>query len=331
MERGRQVLRQWRILRLLESARLGHTVKSLCDELGIDADKQLRTVYRDLDQLVELGFPIEKAEDRFVIPRASVSSGWTLPLQPSHVLALRVSLKLYGPLGRTWLAAPLEELRTLLDSLLPEQRRAYCAELESQMTATLSAPLALEEAHSKVAAVLEEAIHLEQTVVMRYAAVGRPEATRQVDPHGLWFHDGGIYLVGYCHARCAMRTFALQRIREAELTDETFEQRPDFDLEAFTNSSFGAYHGPAEKVRLELLPEAAHLATERRLHSSQTVEALSDGRVRLEMTVGGLPALASWIAGHGGAIRVLHPPALKALVLEKYRRGLELQSKEGAD
>lgn len=53
MPRGDQVIRQWKLLWLLESHR-GRTLEELAEELGCCA----RTVIRDLDHLQQVGFPL---------------------------------------------------------------------------------------------------------------------------------------------------------------------------------------------------------------------------------------------------------------------------------
>jgi predicted DNA-binding transcriptional regulator YafY len=41
-------------------------------------------------------------------------------------------------------------------------------------------------------------------------------STRMVDPYGLVFHDGVWIMVGYCHLKKAIRSFALDRILETK-------------------------------------------------------------------------------------------------------------------
>lgn len=52
-QRGRQMIREWTIVRAL-SDRRGHTVCELADLVGARA----RTIYRDLELLQSAGFPL---------------------------------------------------------------------------------------------------------------------------------------------------------------------------------------------------------------------------------------------------------------------------------
>ena len=51
--RGTQMARQWKIIRLMESRRYGISG----NELAIELDTPLRTIYRDLEAIQEAGFP----------------------------------------------------------------------------------------------------------------------------------------------------------------------------------------------------------------------------------------------------------------------------------
>lgn len=52
--RGNQIARQWRILRYIESSRIGLTAEEIAHRVGA----LLRTVYRDLSDLQTGGFPL---------------------------------------------------------------------------------------------------------------------------------------------------------------------------------------------------------------------------------------------------------------------------------
>ena len=52
--RGDQLTRQWRVLRHIEASRNGVTVKELQSFCGAS----LRTIYRDVEDLEQAGFPL---------------------------------------------------------------------------------------------------------------------------------------------------------------------------------------------------------------------------------------------------------------------------------
>jgi predicted DNA-binding transcriptional regulator YafY len=58
------------------------------------------------------------------------------------------------------------------------------------------------------------AVYAKKTIAFDYAGAGQgaQEARRTVDPYGLGISRGEWYLVGYCHARAAVRMFKLARL-----------------------------------------------------------------------------------------------------------------------
>ena len=59
MPRNQEVIRQWKLLHVLESARHGITLNTLCTELNVTT----RTIRRDLAALQEAGFPLYDLRD----------------------------------------------------------------------------------------------------------------------------------------------------------------------------------------------------------------------------------------------------------------------------
>ena len=175
-----------------------------------------------------------------------------------------------------------------------------------------------------VAAVVHEAIQKQQTLRLRYTSPRSGTAVREVDPYTHWCFEGRAYVIGHCHLRGAVRVFLLARVQEAELTDACFEVDPAFEPRQHVAGGFGVWLGERHGVALVFGPESAHLARERLFHAEQTVLEQTDGSVQLELQVAGLPALARWLAGTGGAVRVLRPKVLAEMVQEIHARGLEV-------
>lgn len=323
-ERGRQVVRLLDLLRTLEGARRGLTVKELLGQPGISCSE--RTIYRDLDHLAQAGFQVLQEEGRFRVMGPSIRSE---ALRPSQLLSLLIAGDCMAP----WRGLGVEtDLRALIHSLqarlTPEGRR-WVGECKNSVAVTYrSANLAL---NTKSVEAIENAIVIEQCLRIDYAAPGRPAQSRIIEPHLLWQHTEQAYLVAFCREARAWRTFALCRIQSAELLDNEFERRADFDACEYVHQGFGAFHGPAHRVVLRFLPPVAHLPQERRFHPTQQVTEQADGSVELTMTAGGLPEIAAWLAGFGGKVMVVEPPELRELVRKIHAEGLQTSALSCAD
>ena len=57
--RSAEVMRQWKILRTLDTQRLGKTVDALALQLNVHK----RTIWRDMEALQEVGFPLTSEPD----------------------------------------------------------------------------------------------------------------------------------------------------------------------------------------------------------------------------------------------------------------------------
>ena len=68
-ERGRQLLRILKLIKLFEHSRYGLTIKELCKEMDVTR----RTLYRDLDQLEEAGYRFVKEGGAAAIRRSGGS------------------------------------------------------------------------------------------------------------------------------------------------------------------------------------------------------------------------------------------------------------------
>ncbi len=321
--RGRQVVRQLTILRALENARRGLTVAQL-HELVPDGCV-LRTVYRDVEQLQQAGFPLVEEDGRWKVTLASQRKAF--PLQASEVFSLLLSEDLVTPTNAGALGSLLHDLRQRLMSSLTEAGRGMVEELRGSNLATLAAPSVVH--HMPVFDAIDDALGREHCLQLTYHPPGKPATERVVEPHLFWVHAGRPYLVAYCRTRHEFRTFAVQRIADAKVLDKAFERRTDFDPKSFTQRGFGVLHGDVHEVKVEFQPDVAHLAHERRWHSSQRVESAASGAALLTMRVAGLAEVAAWVASFGGKVRALAPKRLVAEVRDMHERGLSAHQTQG--
>lgn len=313
MDRGRQVIRQWKILRLLEAHR-GLTVPDICERL--DEECVSRTVRRDLEALSAAGFPLVD-EDRKWRVLGSGEGAWSLPVEPTHLVALMVSEEQFA---HSPLAVPIGELRERLEAMLPPRVRAFCARLSARMRATPLAPVRLDRADPLP--ILEQAVREQRRVDLEYWSPSSGETRRRIEPYLLWHVAGGLYVVAWDHQSGELRIFAVQRARAAELLDERFEIDPAFDPAAYLGSAFGVYHGEVFRVVVDFTEAQSHLIRERLWHPSQRLEDRDDGGVRATWHMAGLPEIARWLAGFGGAARVVAPRVLAQRVREIHAAGL---------
>jgi predicted DNA-binding transcriptional regulator YafY len=318
--RGDQLARQWQLIQRLARSRSGVGLDDLAEELNCVR----RTVYRDLDALMYAGFPVtsEKRDGKAFYRFLDTFQMGQVPFTPDELLALAFSEDL---------------LKTLEGTVFHDSIRAALAKIRAGLGPELSAYLerlgdgfrVLPGPHKRYAAfrdtirTLNESVLANRTVEIRYRT-GRTgeESTRRVDPYKVWYHAGGLYVIGHDHRSDEIRTFAVDRIQAIEETDAAFEVDEDFDFDRYTASSFGVVAEPALPVRITFTAEWASYVREREWHASQSTRDLPDGGLELSMEVGGSRELASWVLSFGGSAEVLEPATLREEVKARLEAAL---------
>jgi proteasome accessory factor B len=307
-------------LRALESSRRGLTKNELLDMLEHECSE--RSLYRDLELLKSLQYPIDSHDGRWVLDPEATARGHALHVSPSEAIALILAEELLAPVGTSWIGASLTSVRKRLMATLTPEGRAYCAELRRNLAATVLAPVDYTD-HGPILDAIHQAIEKEHTLRVRHASPGKEPTDRVVEPYLLHYVEGRAYLVADCRNAGEQRKFAVHRMQAAEVLDEAFEPDPGFDAHAFVAQSFGVYQGAVHPFVIDLHPEVAHHARERRWHPTQRVTEREGGWARLSFEASGLPEVAAWVAGYGGKARAIGPVELVDAVATLHREGLE--------
>jgi len=296
----------------------GATVGELADEFQITK----RQVHRDLQHLEESGYPLEQENGRWKLP--SGFKGLETAVSPYELMSLYFAKSHLDYLNGTPLAADLEAVIQKVEAGLPDKVRNH---IERIVTAfePLQRPVRDYAAQKNVLDALRKALLRQLTVVLlgyQKPGVGRSKDYK-VDPYRLVLHQNGLYLTGYSHSARDLRTFAVERIKKVEVTEDMFELPKSFSLEKQFKHSFGLIDEPPQEVKIWISPDWAYFVKERKWHPTQTLRPQKDGSVILTMKCGGLDELTAWILSLGPDAKVLGPSEL----VEKVSRLLALAAK----
>lgn len=133
-----------------------------------------------------------------------------------------------------------------------------------------------------------------------------------IHPYAMVLYKDSIYCVGLHVGRGEVRTFLLDRMRDAECaTLERFTLPDDFSIEDHFQGTFGIFRG-SEPIRVvvDFDAKVAEYVRTRRVHPSQELANLPDGGVRLSMAIGDLTEVGTWILGFGETAKVVEPEEL---------------------
>ena len=156
-----------------------------------------------------------------------------IALTLTEQMALYFSKGLFKPLQGTPMYESLESAMQKIGSQLRAQSFQFLRGLDQGIS--VSSFGLKDYSHSKeIIEVLTRAVFQRFTVRILHRAVHHERALqREVDPYKLWYVNNGLYLVGHDHLEGTLRTFAVERIQSAKLTNRRFEIPPDFNFEEF--------------------------------------------------------------------------------------------------
>jgi len=150
-------------------------------------------------------------------------------------------------------------------------------------------------------------------VTYKSKASDRPKSY-PLNPLGLVFRDGVVYLVGMAKEYLDIRHFALHRMSTPKVLETSCRRPPEFNLHAYAKKEqFFAYPVSQGLIRLKALfsaGSAVHLF-ERQLSKDQNMTAQKDGRVLLQATVPDTLELRWWLRAFGDRVEILAPKALR--------------------
>jgi proteasome accessory factor B len=310
--RNQEVIRQWKVLHALESARHGITIDALADELDVTT----RTIRRDLAALQEAGFPLFDERDDEGRARWRLDGQVLKGLETGFTLAELCALYLSRNMLEAVGATPFERDLTLafarLEKLLSPRMRQFLDRLP-QILAAKPGPRARAAGSSPdiVGRLLEATLHY-RVARMQYHSVSSARMKDYlIHPYRLAFAQGGLYLLAYVPEYKDVRTFAVDRIASISLEKQTFTPSRAIPADEFGNS-LGVNTGPPSHVEIAFDKRVTPYVRARVWHPSQTLRDSSDGGVVLTLEVCNDLALRSWILGWGAAARVLAPATLAA-------------------
>jgi predicted DNA-binding transcriptional regulator YafY len=330
--RNAEVIRQWTILRDLESSRRV-TIDDLAQRTGVTT----RTIRRDLEALQSAGFPLfdelHDGKKYWTLEQRAFrrldDTGFTL----AEMTALYFSRSLVECLAATPFQRDVRSAFDKLASALTPGMRQFLDRLPLVMQAKAEpgSQSAMDDAlmpataskHSaprsaRVAQLLEATLH-HRRVAMRYHSFSsNREKDYVLEPYRLVFAQGSLYVVAFVPEYRQLRTFAVERILSLSVTEERF-QPAALPEDAFAHS-LGVNQGTPERIEIAFEPRIARYLKERVWHpSQQTVEA-KDGTLTMTLNVCNDWALRSWILGFGPLARVISPPELATQILDEIER-----------
>jgi predicted DNA-binding transcriptional regulator YafY len=290
----------------------GISAVAIAEQIGVSR----RTVYRDLQAMeMDADLPIWQDKGRWGLEAGAFLPplALTLPEATTFFLAARVLAKATDEHDPELLSA-FVKLAEILPPVLAEH-------LHATVDAYASTPR--NERFTRVLRVLTKGWAERRVVSIEYGRgvydPGKGARSTRVRPFAIEpsAHTRALYLIGYDEERKARRTFKVERILEASLTPETFEERTGDIARDLLAAWDVVSDEPRVRVVVRFSKDVAARVAETRWHPTQDVDPASDGSLVWSATVSGVLEVRGWLLGWGSDAEVLEPQELRTWVAEE--------------
>lgn len=243
MGRGSSLNKLERLDQLLGVLKTGdaHTAQSLADGLEVS----LRTLMRDLETLRDKGYPIEADKGRGggvrLYPRWGIGR---ISLNYREVIDLLLAMNVLEILDSPLLLSNLKSIRNKLYNSFPDSQRPRIRQIRKRILLSEKASTDVMKSYDAKGdwphsdRILES--FFDQTCLsIQYQREDGTISKRTIEVHYLFLNWPVWYLVCFDHLRQAGRTFRIDRIQSAKLTQDDFKVRKlnyfSPEIEAFSN------------------------------------------------------------------------------------------------
>jgi len=268
-----------------------------------------------------LGAPIEYDRSRRGYYYAGAEGGvWELPglwFNADELYALLASHQLLSRVQPALLEPAIGPLRERIEDILNHRRAGSPELLHRVRILQTGARDADVELFRHVAGALLERRRLH----ILYHGRERDETTeRMVSPQRLVYYRDNWYLDAYCHLRKGLRSFSIDRMHLAKVSEEAAQDVSDTTLDRHFATAYGIFAGvPRHTAVLHFTSERARWVADEHWHPKQEGRVLEDGGYELRIPYSDPRELVMDILKYGPDVEVVGPKSLREMVAERLK------------
>ncbi len=176
--------------------------------------------------------------------------------------------------------------------------------------------------------ILPACIKDKRAVEITYNARHSKEQTKRiVDPYVVVLYEGIWILVGYCHLRKMVRSFALDRITDIKERNLYFKTQPDFDLKTYLSTPWGIVEGKKARLTVRFKRKVSdYILRKDKWHTSEKRTVLPGGDVELSFTVSGVDEIKRWIYSWLPYAEVIKPKWLRKQITKELNASAKMHA-----
>lgn len=320
MARNEQLIRQHKIIQILERRRYGVTLEELRDavveDLGLTS-LHVRSIRRDIEALQAAGMQIlteDLAHGRvWKIGRADIGLH-KIAINASELIALSVGRTLMNPLMGTQYGQGIEAFWNKVKEQLPEGVWEHYERYRKTLLVQDVTPKSYEK-HQGVIKTINRAIQEHRIVEIEYESMTGPARTRFIEPYGMMLSNGLLYILAMEEnvglekdGDDRIKHWKLDRISKANALDRWFKYDETVELESRLDHAIGAFTGDTYATyKIRLTPAGSKWVQEEPWQANQVLEAQPDGSYLLSVKANNDKGVFAKILKLGNEAELLEP------------------------
>lgn len=272
----------------------------------------LRTVYRDVNTLIEAGVPI--------IGEAgvgySIMEGYRLPpvmFTKEEATAFLTAEKFVEKLTDATTIDNYQSAMYKIKAVLRSTEKNMLEDMEQHIEVLNSRRRQpMEAGRDALQPILNGIVGKNILSIDYFALHSQEQTTRKVEPVGIFFSMGNWHLIGYCRLRNDYRDFRVDRIKKLRITDECFDQQhPTLKeyLAQITNREKELH-----KIVLRVKKEQARWLTEAKYYNGFVAELENDETVEMTFLTECTEMFARWYLSFGDTAQIISPDDMREKV-----------------
>jgi predicted DNA-binding transcriptional regulator YafY len=292
MARNEQLIRQHKILQILERVRFGKTIEEIqaevVDELGLSSI-HVRTLKRDLEALQAAGIDVDCHDS----PRGKVwklgplaKTATKISFSATELISLSLGRQLMFPLAGTPFWQGIESFWNKIQEEVPETVLTHYEKFRKTLS-VLGMPAKSYEKQHGIIKTINRAIVEHRLVEIEYESPAKPKRMRMIEPHRIVLFQSSLYVIATdCEdedMETKVRSFKVDRMSKALITDKYFKPPSDEDIDQFVGNTMQMFvrKKTNQTYVIRVNPKAARWVLEDPLHAEQQVKQLDDGSIEL--------------------------------------------------
>ncbi|MBA62966.1 MAG: WYL domain-containing protein [Planctomycetaceae bacterium] len=322
MARNDQLIRQHKLLQILERTRFGYTLNelrdSLIDELGLTS-LHTRTLRRDIEALQSAGLDIVSRElerGRVWLLGETGSIAYQINATATELLALSVGRDLLNPLNGTFIGEGITSFWNRVREAVPDNIWQHYERVRQIMFVS-GTPVKSYESHRGILKTLERAIIQHRWCRIGYSSLSHDPSQRQISPRAIVFYNASLYVIAEeTGVPDQIRHWKLDRIQNAEILDRYFEPREN-DYHEYLETGIGIFANDTATIyEIVLSSSAAKWVQEEPWHPDQKLTPMDDAKYSLLVPGNHDMEIIPRVLALGQHAQIVAPESCRAAMIE---------------